>query len=177
MKRLNALLLFTRTCLFIGLLLLAYGYLSQSLPIYFFWESKYIGQYLLLFGAIGFAFRMIHLRKREGKNTLWAKIGVGILSFYLLVKLLIILIIPYSTAYEMAKRHIATDENIRSVVGDIQGHSLIPEGGISKQSDSNGTKGDASLALIIKGEKAFKIVYFYAAKPYESEWELTKVVY
>jgi len=167
--------LFTKSALVLGIALLTYGFLSRLLPIDFFWEAKTIGWLLLLAGLIGLLVFNISKRKEAGKKVLWNKIGIGAISFILLVQTLLLLIMPNTKAYLTAKEHILRSEHIKSEVGEVKGFGFTPTGGIAVQSDSNGETGSANIELIIKGDKAFKSVTVYVFKDYGKEWEVVGI--
>jgi len=162
----------TKTTFGLGLLLLVYGILSRLIPINFFWESQSIGWFLILLGLIGVLLRGIQKRKAKYQKTVWNKIGVGIISFILLIQAILVVLIPNSDAYQTSKEFILKNKELKALVGDIQGFGLIPLGGISIKSDSNGNSGNATINLIIKGSKAYKSVTVYVFKEYNKDWEV-----
>jgi len=163
---------FSQVTFGISVLLIVYGYLSEFIPIHFFWESKSIGWIILLVGIIGIIAKGMTIRKNENRSTIPNKIGIGFICFTFFVQLILIIIIPRTDAYEVSKTYIQQNENIISEIGEIKSFGLIPTGSISKQTDSNGTTGSASINLIIKGEKAYKKVTVIVFKDYETLWEV-----
>ena len=175
MKRIRDLNAFTKSTLGLGILFLLYGFLSWTVPIYFFWESESIGWFLIFLRLIGLLIRGINKRKLNNKKTIWNKIGIGFICFILVIQTILITVIPTTEAYEVSKDFIMSNEELRHEVGEIKGFGLIPTGGISVQSDSNGETENASINLIIKGDKAFKSVAVFVFKDYGKDWEVYEV--
>jgi hypothetical protein len=164
---------FTRLTLTVSLVLLLYGYLCRLIGIYFFWESKSLGWAILLVGLIGLISDRLSIKDSENKNTLPEKIVIGLLVFILCIQCILVVIIPFSTAYESAKAHIKNNETLKNEVGEIQGFGLIPTGGIEKSTDSSGEYGSAEINLTVKGEKCFKDIVVYVIKTADSpEWKV-----
>lgn len=172
MEQIKELNTFTKVTLGLGILFLIYGFLSRLIPINFLWESKSIGWGLTLVGLIGLLVNGIDKRQKANKKTIWNKIGIGIISFILLIQLILIAIIPNTDAYKDAKEFIINDEEIKSELGEIKGFGLIPTGGISIQSDSKGETGNADINLIIKGNKSFKSVKVFVFTDYGKDWQI-----
>jgi len=172
MERIKELNNFTKITLGFGLFLLIYGYISRIIPIEFFWESKSIGWGLIFLGLIGLLLTGIEKRKANNKKTIWNKVGIGFICFILLIQTILLLVIPNTDAYNVSKEYIMHNEYLKSEVGNITGFGLIPTGGISVQTDSNGETGNATINLIIKGDKAFKSVTVLVFKDYGKDWEV-----
>lgn len=141
-----------------GLGLYIYGYLSESIPIYFFWESKIIGLNIILISLIGLLLNWIKQRKKVAKKAIWHKIGIGFICFYLVVQVLFILLVPYSDAYKISKEHLYEDENIIKDLGEIKSVSFIPSGEIHSEEDL----GYSSLKFLVKGRKSYAKVQVYS---------------
>ncbi|MCC9138938.1 hypothetical protein ACFSKU_08830 [Pontibacter silvestris] len=167
--------LFTKSALVLGVALLTYGFLSQLIPIDFFWEAKTIGWLLFLAGLIGLLVHNMAKRKEAGKKVLWNKIGIGAISFILLVQTSMLVIMPNTKAYQTAKDHLLRSEHIKREVGEIKGFGFTPTGGIAVQNDSNGETGSANVELTIKGDKAFKSVTVHVFKDYGKDWEVVGI--
>ncbi|CAL2103484.1 conserved membrane protein of unknown function [Tenacibaculum sp. 190130A14a] len=172
MERIKELNSFTKTNLGLGLLLLIYGFISRIIPFNVFWESKSVGWVLILLGLISVLLDGIKKRKALNKKTIWNKIGIGFICFTLLIQTILIIIIPNTDAFKVSKEFILNDKELASEVGTIKGFGLIPTGGISVQTNSNGKTGNANINLIIKGEKAYKSVTVFVFKDYEKDWEV-----
>ena len=175
MKKIKELNNFTKLALGLGLFLLIYGFICRIIPINFFWESKSIGWGLIFLGLIGLLVSGIEKRKANNKNTIWNKVGIGFICFILLIQTILIIIIPNTDAYKVSKEYIINNEELKSEVGNIKGFGLIPTGGISVQSDSNGETGNANINLVIKGDKAFKCVTVFVFKDYGKDWEVYEI--
>jgi hypothetical protein len=164
-KQLNK---FTKTVLIAGLTFILYGYLCRLIGIYFFWESKSIGWTLLFIGVIGFLSNRIKIKTTEKKKTLLEKIGIGIITFILLVQTILVSVIPFTDAYSVAKTHLINDANLKTEIGNITGFGLNPTGSIQKTTDSSGEYGSATINLTVKGGKAFKDITIYVVKNADS---------
>ncbi len=172
MERIKELNNFTKITLGLGLLLLIYGYISRIIPINFFWESKSIGWGLILPGLLGLLLSGIEKRKTNKKKTIWNKIGIGFICFILLIQTVLMIVIPNTDAYSISKEFVRNNEEIKAEVGKVNGFGLIPTGGISVRTDSNGETGNSNINLIIKGDKAFKSVTVFVFKDYGKDWEV-----
>ena len=172
-KQLNNL---TKTALVAGLVLMIYGYLCRLTDLYFFWESKSIGWVLLFAGVIGFLLTRIKTKRAVKKNTLLEKIGIGIIAFSLLVTGGLVVIMPFTDAYAATKKYLTNNQALKSEVGNIKNFSLLLTGGIQKTSDSSGEYGNATINLIVKGDKKFKDVALYVVKTADSpEWQVMAI--
>jgi hypothetical protein len=164
---------FTRLTLTVSLVFLSYGYLCRLIGINFFWESKSLGWAILLVGLIGLLSDRIGIKDDEKKKALPEKIGIGFLVFILFVQCILVVIIPFSNAYESAKTYIKDSDILKHELGEIQGFGLIPTGGIQKITDSSGEYGSAEINLTVKGEKKFKDIVVYVIKTADSpEWKV-----
>ena len=162
----------TKGLIISGLTLFLYGIISENVPIYFFWESKSIGFALLFVGIIFLFSDIIKLRKQIAKKTLWFKIGIGILSFILVVQVIFVFVIFNSDAYKTAKEYIEKQSELINEIGDIENFGLIPTGAISIQSDSKGEIGSANISIIVKGDQAYKKVNITLLKQYSTKWKV-----
>jgi hypothetical protein len=167
---------FTRFTLAIALVLLLYGYLCRAVGINFFWESKSLGWSILLIGLIGLLSDRIKVKAEHDQKTLLEKIGIGLLVFVLLIESILMAVIPFSNAYEAAKRHVKNNEALQTELGPIHGFGIIPTGAISKSSGSSGEYGNAEINLTIKGEKKFRDVVVFVVKTADSpDWKVVSL--
>ena len=162
---------FTKAVLLTSFILIVYGYLSRLIGIYFFWESLSIGWILLFVGIIGFLYNKISIKSIEKKNTLPEKIGIGFIVFGLLISLLLLIIIPFTNAYQVAKIYLSNNIELQSEIGNIQGFGIIPTGSVQVSSGSKGEYGNAVISLTVKGDKKFKDITVYVIKDVDNlEW-------
>ena len=143
--------IYTKMVLIAAVLLICYGYLCRSLHLYFFWESLPIGWELLLLGGILVLLQVIKIRKKEGSKAMPLKIGLGLLCFIGLVQLIVSGFILNSDSLVAAKQHLRDDKSVQLKVGTPQSFVLLPAGGISQSTSSEGTVGSAEIHLIVKG--------------------------
>ncbi len=167
---------FTKTMLIAGLLLVVYGYSCRLFRIYFFWESKSAGWMLFFIGIIGFLFYCIKIKKTEKKKAIPEKIGIGILCFILFVQLLLMIVLPFTDAYNVAKIYIEKDADLRSEIGTVTGFGLISTGEIEEVSDMKTEVGSATISLTVKGDKKFKDITIYVIKEMDSpDWKVEEM--
>jgi len=166
---------FTKITIVAAVVLIFYGFIARHTSTYFFWESKTIGFALLMIGLISLLTDDISIKKKAKKDTVIQKVGVGLIIFILFVRILFVIIIPQTDAYEVAKNYIKQSETIKNQLGEVKGFGLIPLGGIQKSSDANGVKGSASLKIIIKGERKFKEVSVEVIKKANSDWKVETI--
>ena len=169
LKELNK---FTLACLGVGILLLIYGYVAPAIEMNFFWESKSIGWYIFLVGVVGLLSFGIKSREKRKKKAVLNVIGIVMICFVLLVQTILAIAIPSSDAYAVSKEFALGNEYIIEEVGVVNGFGFLPTGGISIQSDQNGTTGSANISLLVKGEKSYKIYNVIVVKPNNSDWEV-----
>lgn len=150
--------------------LITTGYLVRVFEIYIFWESKPIGFAILLICIAILLKTDITKRKFLKVKNVWSHIGFWIIVFILFVKTLIIIILPNSDAYKAVKDHLKNDNQLKSEIGELKGFTVLPSGGIETSSDSNGTYGAASIALIVKGTVRYKELIIYVNKTPNTDW-------
>jgi uncharacterized protein with PQ loop repeat len=161
----------TKTLLSSGLLLIIYGYLCRAGGLYFFWESKSVGWTLLLIGIISFLADRIKIKKTEKRKHWLEQIIICFICFVFLIQAILLIVIPFSDAFSVAKTYLQNNDDIKNEVGDVTGFGLIPTGGIQKSTDSQGESGNAAITLTIKGDKKFKDVIIYVVKrPDTTSW-------
>jgi len=166
---------FTKISLITGLILVTYGYLCRAINIYFFWDSKIIGWFLLFFALAGLLFSLYRSRKSEGKKTGWVKIGIGFVLLGLIISPIVIFIIKKSDAYQAAIEYLKTDTEIKNTVGNIRGFGLIPTGQIESSTNNGENSGDAVFNITIRGDKKYKDVMVALKKTPETMWTIVSL--
>lgn len=162
---------FTKLVSITGLTFVIYGYLSRLVGLYFFWESISIGWVIVFIGLISFLSSRIKTNREIGKETIPEKIGIGVIVFALLIQTILFSIVPFTDAYSEIKNHIKNNQELTRELGSIQGFGLLPTGSIQMTTNSDGSYGDATINLTIKGQKKFKDITVYATKHIEeTEW-------
>lgn len=155
---------------------LFYGYLARLVSINFFWEAKSIGWILLIISGISLLSTSVKLKKQNKDKAIGEKIGIGLLIFGLVIKLIFLISIPISDAYASAKDHIKSDPKLKEELGEINGVSFQLLGGIQKTVSSGQTSGTAQLELIIKGSSNYEdVTVFVLKKPDEPNWVIQSV--
>jgi hypothetical protein len=147
----------TKSILLLGGVLLAYGYLCRWCDFYFLWDNKSFGWAILLIGAIMYLIDNIHTRESQNRKTIWNRIGIGFLSFILIVGAIFSISIRlFSDAYDAATTYIVNDTTIKEQLGTVSGFSIVTSGSIQTETNSDGEFGLAVLELTAKGDKKFK---------------------
>ena len=154
--------------------ILLYGYFCRLLNLYFFWESKAIGWVLVLITLIFLLRQRINWKKTINRKTISEKIGIGFLVFILLIQTVLFFVMPQTNAYKSAKNFIKTDNTIFNEVGEVTGITLLPNGGMSVSSNSQGEQGQADFNFIVKGTNKYKDYNLQVEKDFDTEWTIKK---
>jgi len=163
--------LFTKAVLTSGALLVIYSYLCRWFGLYFFWESGSLGWSLVFIGLIGLLSDRVKAKKESNTKALFEKIGIGAIVFILFIRSILIIVIPFTDAYAIAKKYIKENGQIEEELGKVSGFGLIASGGIQKTTGPNGTYGSATINLIVKGQNKYKDYSVYVVKYVdEPEW-------
>ncbi len=162
----------TKFKVFIGVAvsLLIFGYLVRMADLYFFWESRPLGFALVLVSIIIVLRKDITTRKVKKLNNILSHIGFWLLSLIVFVKVIIMVVIPNSDAYEATKVYLKNNMDLKTEIGAITGLTILPSGGIQTNSGPNGTYGSATINLIIKGENKFIEKTLYVNKLPDEAW-------
>ena len=166
---------FTKTSFFLGLFLLAYGYLCRILKIYFFWDSKTFGWIILFIALVSLLFDLYKSRRRRGKKTIWVTIGICFLLFGLIILPVVVFKLKTSDAYLTAIEYLKSDSLIKKQIGNVKGFGLIPTGTVESVSINGAKSGDASFNIIIRGEKKYKDVTIDLKKTPQFDWRVITV--
>tara|TARA_B100000809_G_C14972090_1_gene471313 strand:+ start:82 stop:858 length:777 start_codon:yes stop_codon:yes gene_type:complete len=155
--------------------LIALGYLIRIFDLYFFWESKPLGFALLLISLAIILRKDITTRKSQKLKNTWSHIGFWLIAFILAIKVLMLVILPNSDAYDAAKIYIENSNDLKSEIGEVTGHTILPSGSIQLTTDSNGTSGTATINLILKGKNKFIEKTIYLNKTPNEVWAVVSV--
>ena len=166
---------FTKWITGIGLICLLYGIVARVVPVYFFWESVYIGCFLIPIGIVGQLIALIKPRRKLKKNIVGIVIALGFISFVLSIQVLMAFIIPNSDAYSAAKKELSENPLLLKDVGKITGFSPIPIGQLSTVGDPVDYSGDAFFMIIVKGSKKYVLLSVTMHKNYGEEWEILEM--
>lgn len=154
----------------VSICLIVFGYLVRMSDLFFFWESKPLGFTFLLVSLAIILRKDITTRKNKKLKNTWSHIGFWLISFIVFVKVLMLVIIPNSDAYEAAKVYLKNNNDLKSEIGKVKGHTILPSGSIETTTDSNGTYGSAAINLIIKGENKFIERIIFLTKSPDEDW-------
>lgn len=137
-----------------------------------FWESKTLGWVLFWLTVVFILRDRINGKELQNKKTIVEKIGIGLSIFVILIKGVLFFVIQQTSAYDSAIKFIKTSQGIQSKVGTIESVFLVPFGGISMTTNSQGTAGQANLYFIIKGSKKHLDLNLLMNKDFETDWEI-----
>ena len=157
----------------LGFVLLLYGYASKFIGIYFFWESKSLGWLVVLVLSIIILSKDVKTRKLKKSPTVGGYIGIGLISFILLIKAILIISIPISDAYSNAKTQLKEMESIVVQTGEIQGFSYRTNGAFSYSSNGTDEYGSLDMTIIIKGEAKYIEKDILIEKTPKFNWQIT----
>jgi len=159
----------------VSICLIIFGYLVRMADLFFFWESKPLGFSLLLVSLAIILRKDITTRKNKKLKNIWSHIGFWLISFIVFVKVLMLVIIPNTDAYEAANLYLKNNSDLKTEIGEVTGHTILPSGSIQTTTDSNGTYGSAAISLIIKGENKFIERTIYVNKSPDEDWAVVAV--
>lgn len=155
--------------------LIGIGYLVRIIGLYFFWESKPIGFFILLISLAIFLRKDIVKRKSLKLKNIISQIGFWLAILISFGKVFILLVLLNSDAYTGAKMYLETNDDLISKVGKVTGHTILPSGSIQLTTDSRGAYGAAVINLIIKGENKFIEQTIYVNKTPDKDWSVVMV--
>lgn len=155
-----------------GIVLIVYGYLARLIPVYFFWESKDIGWFLLFVLLVVYLVKRVKQRKGI-KKTIVEKIVIAITSLILLLQVLFWTIIPNHDFFAAAKQFIGTHKGLLSQTGEIRSFYIVPQGSFNSSSKNGENSGTAQIKLVVKGEKRYKDIALYLVKENNADgWQV-----
>lgn len=165
--------LLSRLTLGIGLCLFAYGYISRTFHIYFFWESTFVGWLLLLLGSILWLAQRIKTQPKQSQQRLLSKVSIGCICFLLFVQVLTWVLLGNTNAYTASVAALQHHSKLQQEIGPLQRVSIKPMGHIAVQTSEAGEVGDAELHLIAKGSRKFKDIRLLVSKELDdSVWKV-----
>lgn len=165
----------TKIILLLAILLLIYGYFSRQLNLYFFWDSHPIGWIVLFIGLLFYLMDLHRSKGREGKKTIWIKVGVAVIIFGFIVSTFVLVVLYKSEPYQIAIDYLKTNPQLKEEIGSIKGFGLIPSGSMESTSINGSETGRATLFLTVFGDKKFKDVDVNLRKTPETEWTVISV--
>ena len=145
----------SKTILFIGAILLIYGYLCRILKINFFWDSKAIGWIVLFIALLSYLFDLLRKRRQRGKKVIWVTIGICVLIFGLVILPIAVFMLKTSDAYDAAIEYLKSDPKIKDEIGNVKGFGLIPTGSVQTTTINGVESGNATFEIIVRGDKKY----------------------
>lgn len=152
-----------------------YGYLSRIIDLYFFWESKPLGWIIFSCAIISIAFDRIKINKVERRNSILEKIMIGGVLFILFIQALLYISLIKADSYKAAEHFILNDKSIKEKVGSVKSILLIPVGGASGSSSSEGNEGMADYNFIVKGENKYMDLNLIMSKSLDTDWKIDEM--
>lgn len=163
--------LITNLLLFVGLIMIIYGFYSRMTNTYFFWESKFIGWMILFVGIIGTMILKIGYNKKRNKKTIIHKIVIGVMIFIIGFQVSWITLVPMTKYYKETENYIRQNKFIKEELGEIISIQLLPNGKIETKKNMEEKKIFARLNFIVKGEKKYSDVSTSTLKEmYNDKW-------
>lgn len=161
-----------------GLTLILYGYLSRLAGIYFFWESKSLGWFLLFIALIGLIQERI--KRRKARNPEYKgyaeKCGILVAIFSLLLKITVFFLVSSSEVLTDAKTFLLNDSTTIAELGNIKSFSVVPWGGMNRQTNSTDGYRSATIILILKGEKKYRQLTISLTKQIDQKaWKVVRM--
>ncbi len=162
--------LITKITALLSIILIIYGYTCRAFDIFIFWESKTIGWIIFKIALISFFVDFIAYRKEQEKKSLFFKIGIGFTVFAFIIQSILLVAFYNSDAYSISKKYAASNDDIKSVTGEIQGFSILGMGGIKTETSNGISSGNAEINFTIKGSKKFIDTTMWLYINEEGEW-------
>lgn len=150
--------------------LLIYGYLSRTLNLFFFWESRPIGWGLGFFVIILLLSHRIFLKRSQNRKIIPEKIAIFLIALFLISEIARLIIIPETAACKTAISYIKSNQTNIEEIGEINNIILLPKGNFSTSGDETGLSSQADLYFIIKGQNKFKEIKVQLIKENNSVW-------
>jgi len=172
LKYYNTLSDITKKVIVATIAFILYGYLCRLVGPYFFWESKTIGWTLFWIAVIFILRDIIKQKKLQSKKTLIEKIGIGFSVFVIIIKGVLFFATQQTTAFESATNFIKTNPEIKAKVGTVKNIFLVPLGGMSMTTSSQGSAGQADLNFIVKGSEKYIDLNLLLNKDFETDWQV-----
>ncbi len=172
MKYINSFSRLTKNLLLTTIIFLLYGYLCRFTGLYFFWESKTIGWILFWICIIFLLKDRIKTQKNQKKKAIPEKIGIGLSAFVIVIKAVLFIAIPHTAAFESAANFIKTNQEIKTKAGTVNSIFIVPFGGMSLTTGSQGSAGEADLHFIIKGSEKYIDLNLLMNKDFDTNWQI-----
>ncbi|MFI1745532.1 cytochrome c oxidase assembly factor Coa1 family protein [Thalassobellus sediminis] len=168
LKRIN---LISKLTLLTALIMFIYGIICRIIPIYFFWESLYLSAIVFLIGVffvLNFESKKI---QSESKSNIVLIIGKAFTILSIIMFVLINILFNNSDALKTIENHVKNNTELTNELGQINSVIALPIGSINSKMDSRGKSGNATLTLLLKGDKKYKEMMFSAQKDFDSDWK------
>ncbi|WP_406684360.1 hypothetical protein N1F78_01115 [Seonamhaeicola sp. MEBiC1930] len=172
MEILNRINLTSKLTIFFAIAMFIYGIICRIIPFYFFWESLYLSGIVFLIGIFFVLNTESKKKKSESKSNLVLIIGKAFIILSIAMFGLINLIFNKSDAFKTIENHVKSNIELINEIGQINSVIALPIGSISLKKDSRGRSGNATLTLLLKGDKKYKEMILSAQKDIDSDWRI-----
>ncbi len=164
---------FTKICLAVGLVMMVWGYVCRLVPVYWFWEARWLGWELVIFGVIGLLGTLIRQKKTSEVIYIGELVGRALLVLFICVQVVVAVGIPKSDAYVVARNGVLNDTTVTRQIGSIGYCRFVPQGSVNLTTQSGGSFGGATFVFLLKGSKQYCDVDITMVKrPGHSEWTI-----
>ena len=177
-----------KSLLILGLIFFIYGNLCRVFGVYFFWESKSIGWFLILSGLIGFILNLPEIKTtNRNKKLLFKTITIGV-SVYLvgilMAELKSVIAVTVSHGYNNGIILLEKDESLKSEIGEIKSFGLLPTATRNPYSfnvfsttsiygENDEGYSNLLIDLTIKGTRKYKDISIHVYKD-DQEWKMER---
>ena len=162
-----------RFLFFTGILFIVYGVACRVMSWYFFWESRWVGEMMLLAGITGFFYNRVVEKEKYKLGALPEKIILVIVFLILLVQTVFLSVMPMTDAWQAAKNNLMNDQYLQEETGAIRGISMTPLGTYSSHSENGSRVTKVVFFLTIKGDTKYKDMVMHLEHTGFGDWQIT----
>jgi hypothetical protein len=145
----------TKILLVAGLVLMGWGYVCRLVPVYWFWEARWLGWELVIFGVIGTLSKLIRQKRVSQVVHIGEVVGRVLLVLFIVLQVIVGVSIPRSDAYVLARNKVMNDSALARQVGVIQYCLFVPQGSVNLTTGHGGSFGGATFIFLIKGSRQY----------------------
>ncbi len=162
-----------RFLFFTGILFIVYGVACRVMNWYFFWESRWVGEMMLLAGITGFFYNRVVEKEKYKLGALSEKIILVIVFLILLVQTVFLSVMPMTDAWQAVKTNLMNSQSLQEETGNIRGISMTPLGTYSKHSNNGESVTKAVFYITVKGDTKYKDMVIHLEHSGFGEWQIT----
>jgi hypothetical protein len=166
----------TKILLAVGLVLMVWGYVCRLVPVYWFWEARWLGWELVIFGVIGMLSTLIRQKRVSQVIHVGEVVGRVLLVLFIVVQIVVGVSIPRSDAYVVARDKVMSDTGLTRQIGSVQYCLFVPQGSVNLTTEHGGSFGGATFVFLVKGSKQYADIDVAMVKrPGSKEWTIDGV--